>query len=140
MWPDLVSNPGPLIYKSGALPIALCGPAENNIKFQVIHHVIFSKTPALLYFRYFSKYELRELFTLDDPHSSTTQQQLEQMHSGHRLTDPSLDSHIAFLYSLGMDRPWQGSLVQWSALLTLNCRVMGLCQSCDPKSEVSHLR
>ena len=56
---------------------------------------------SLLYFRYFSKYELRELFTLDDPHSSTTQQQLEQMHSGHRLTDPSLDEHLAFLYSLG---------------------------------------
>ena len=28
MLPDWVSNPGPLTYKSGALPIALCGPAE----------------------------------------------------------------------------------------------------------------
>ena len=27
MWPDLVSNPGPLTYESGALPTALCGPA-----------------------------------------------------------------------------------------------------------------
>ena len=27
MLPDRVSNPGPLIYESGALPIALCGPA-----------------------------------------------------------------------------------------------------------------
>ena len=27
MWPDRVSNPGPLTYKSGALPTALCGPA-----------------------------------------------------------------------------------------------------------------
>ena len=27
MLPDRVSNPGPLIYKSGALPIALRGPA-----------------------------------------------------------------------------------------------------------------
>ena len=26
MWPDRVSNPGPLTYKSGALPIALRGP------------------------------------------------------------------------------------------------------------------
>ena len=27
MWPDRVSNPGPLTYESGALPIALQGPA-----------------------------------------------------------------------------------------------------------------
>ena len=29
MLPDRVSNPGPLTYESGALPIALRGPAEN---------------------------------------------------------------------------------------------------------------
>ena len=28
MLPDRVSNPGPLTYKSGALPIALRGPAK----------------------------------------------------------------------------------------------------------------
>ena len=27
MWPDQVSNPGPLTYESRALPIALLGPA-----------------------------------------------------------------------------------------------------------------
>ena len=27
MWPDWVSNPGPPTYESGALPIALRGPA-----------------------------------------------------------------------------------------------------------------
>ena len=27
MWPDGVSNPGPLAYESGALPNALRGPA-----------------------------------------------------------------------------------------------------------------
>ena len=27
MLPDRVSTPGPLTYESGALPIALCGPA-----------------------------------------------------------------------------------------------------------------
>ena len=36
MLPDRVSNPGPLTYESGALPIALRGPAkkkkrENNL-------------------------------------------------------------------------------------------------------------
>ena len=29
MLPDRVSNPGPLTYESGALPIALRGPAVN---------------------------------------------------------------------------------------------------------------
>ena len=28
MWPDRVSNPGPLTYESGALPTALRGQAE----------------------------------------------------------------------------------------------------------------
>ena len=31
MLPDRVSNPGPLTYESGALPIALHGPAYFNI-------------------------------------------------------------------------------------------------------------
>ena len=30
MWPDRVSNPGPPTYESGALPIALRGPATLN--------------------------------------------------------------------------------------------------------------
>ena len=30
MLPDRVSNPGPLTYESGALPIALRGPASEN--------------------------------------------------------------------------------------------------------------
>ena len=35
MLPDRVSNPGPLTYVTGALPIALCGPAgtHENIPF-----------------------------------------------------------------------------------------------------------
>ena len=32
MLPDRVSNPGPLTYESGALPIALRGPAVDKIK------------------------------------------------------------------------------------------------------------
>ena len=31
MLPDRVSNPGPLTYESGALPIALRGPAKINV-------------------------------------------------------------------------------------------------------------
>ena len=29
MWPDRLSNPGPLTYESGALPTALRGPARK---------------------------------------------------------------------------------------------------------------
>ena len=32
MLPDRVSNPGPLTYESGALPIALRGPASHKCK------------------------------------------------------------------------------------------------------------
>ena len=45
MLPDQVSNPGPLTYESGALPIALRGPANrvmmtlNNNEFQVFNTV-----------------------------------------------------------------------------------------------------
>ena len=33
MLPDRVSNPGPLAYESGALPIALRGPAGEGYKY-----------------------------------------------------------------------------------------------------------
>ena len=33
MLPDRVSNPGPLTYESGALPIALRGPAFRPLVF-----------------------------------------------------------------------------------------------------------
>ena len=36
MLPDQVSNPGPLTYESGALPIALRGPA---IKYMLLMHL-----------------------------------------------------------------------------------------------------
>ena len=32
MLPDRVSNQEPLTYESGALPIALCGPAQDLLK------------------------------------------------------------------------------------------------------------
>ena len=35
MLPDRESNPGPLTYESGALPIVLCGPAYFVIKFVI---------------------------------------------------------------------------------------------------------
>ncbi|XP_003227847.1 DNA excision repair protein ERCC-6-like [Anolis carolinensis] len=51
-------------------------------------------------YRYFSNQELRELFTLEDPRSSSTQLQLQSLHSSQRKTDTQLDEHIAYLHSL----------------------------------------
>ncbi|KAI4888058.1 hypothetical protein NFI96_019627, partial [Prochilodus magdalenae] len=53
-------------------------------------------------FRYFSKQELKELFTLEDARSSSTQLQLQELHSQHRRSDPTLDSHIAELHRMEM--------------------------------------
>uniref|UniRef100_A0A3B4BGL7 DNA excision repair protein ERCC-6-like n=1 Tax=Periophthalmus magnuspinnatus TaxID=409849 RepID=A0A3B4BGL7_9GOBI len=53
-------------------------------------------------FRYFSKQELKELFTLQDTKSSTTQMQLQALHSRQRCTDAELDEHIAHLHAMEM--------------------------------------
>ena len=37
MLPDWVSNPGPLTYESGALPIALRGPARSIHTYLLSH-------------------------------------------------------------------------------------------------------
>ena len=39
MWPDRVSNPGPLTYESGVLPTALRGPARRSRKGGFIERV-----------------------------------------------------------------------------------------------------
>ena len=38
MLPDQVSNPGPLTYESGALPIALRGPAADKETYIIHQH------------------------------------------------------------------------------------------------------
>ena len=43
MLPDRVSNPGPLTYESGALPIALRGPARSLMKFRILASFITSR-------------------------------------------------------------------------------------------------
>ncbi|XP_034008889.1 DNA excision repair protein ERCC-6-like [Trematomus bernacchii] len=53
-------------------------------------------------FRYFSKQELKELFLLEDTRSSSTQLQLQSLHSRHRRTDAELDEHIAQLHTMEM--------------------------------------
>ncbi|KAM4665157.1 DNA excision repair protein ERCC-6-like [Discoglossus pictus] len=51
-------------------------------------------------FRYFSKQELKELFSIEDTRTSSTQIQLQNMHAAQRKTDQQLDNHITFLHTL----------------------------------------
>ena len=44
MLPDRVSNPGPLTYESGALSIALRGPARSSLYF-FLNDVLFHPYP-----------------------------------------------------------------------------------------------
>ncbi|XP_077505212.1 DNA excision repair protein ERCC-6-like [Amblyomma americanum] len=52
--------------------------------------------------RYFTKQELRELFTLENPNYSGTQVQLHEMHSQGRNTNPALEDHIAVLQKMNI--------------------------------------
>ena len=45
MLPDRVSNPGPLTYESGALPIALRGPAKIPFDLSVLKHFFKQQVP-----------------------------------------------------------------------------------------------
>ncbi|GFR06208.1 DNA excision repair protein ERCC-6-like [Trichonephila clavata] len=79
-----------------------CGTVEEKIyrrqifKDSITKQATCSSDP----YRYFSKQELRELFTFDSPFHSATQVQLSQLHSDQRCSDVELDAHIAFLHSL----------------------------------------
>lgn len=82
-----------------------CGTVEEKIyRRQVFKDSIIRQTTGDTKnpFCYFSKQELKELFTLEETRSSSTQLQLQSMHSCHRRTDPELDEHIAYLHSLEM--------------------------------------
>ena len=46
MLPDRVSNPGPLTYESGALPIALRGPAVSFWR-KYVHEVLVNRLGGL---------------------------------------------------------------------------------------------
>ncbi|XP_056448151.1 DNA excision repair protein ERCC-6-like [Gadus chalcogrammus] len=82
-----------------------CGTVEEKIyRRQVFKDSIIRQTTGDKRnpFRYFSKQELKELFTLQETRSSSTQMQLQSLHSRHRRTDPVLDEHIAYLHSMEM--------------------------------------
>lgn len=50
---------------------------------------------------YFSEEELRSIFSFDDAETSKTQQELADLHSSQRESDPELEKHVAFLKSIG---------------------------------------
>ncbi|XP_066288663.1 DNA excision repair protein ERCC-6-like [Branchiostoma lanceolatum] len=82
-----------------------CGSVEEKIyRRQVFKESVTRQTTGACKdpFRYFSRQDLRELFVMDNPEHSTTQEQLAQMHSQNRKSDTTLDEHIAYLLSLGI--------------------------------------
>ncbi|XP_055986112.1 DNA excision repair protein ERCC-6-like [Sorex fumeus] len=82
-----------------------CGTVEEKIyRRQIFKDSIVRQTTGDKKnpFRYFSKQELRELFTVEDFQTSATQLQLQTLHATQRRSDKKLDDHIAFLYSLGI--------------------------------------
>ncbi|KAI5260483.1 DNA excision repair protein ERCC-6-like [Manis pentadactyla] len=82
-----------------------CGTVEEKIyRRQVFKDSLIRQTTGDKKnpFRYFSKQELRELFTVEDFQNSATQLQLQYLHAAQRRSDKKLDEHIAYLYSLGI--------------------------------------
>ncbi|XP_063059360.1 DNA excision repair protein ERCC-6-like [Engraulis encrasicolus] len=82
-----------------------CGTVEEKIyRRQVFKDSLIRQTTGdnKNPFRYFSKQELKELFSLEDTRSSTTQLQLQDLHSKQQSTDPDLMRHIQYLYTRNM--------------------------------------
>ena len=48
MWPDRVLNPGPLTYKSGALPTALHGPATTPVNVAIANILYYPESVTFL--------------------------------------------------------------------------------------------
>uniref|UniRef100_G1SVR3 ERCC excision repair 6 like, spindle assembly checkpoint helicase n=1 Tax=Oryctolagus cuniculus TaxID=9986 RepID=G1SVR3_RABIT len=82
-----------------------CGTVEEKIyRRQVFKDSLIRQTTGDKKnpFRYFTKQELRELFTIEDLQNSVTQLQLQTLHAAQRRSDKNLDEHIAYLHSLGI--------------------------------------
>ncbi|XP_066468777.1 DNA excision repair protein ERCC-6-like [Tiliqua scincoides] len=82
-----------------------CGTVEEKIyRRQVFKDSLIRQTTGDKKnpYRYFTMQELRELFTLEDTQSSTTQLQLQSLHGNQRKTDSQLDEHIAYLHLLAI--------------------------------------
>ncbi|XP_057312734.1 DNA excision repair protein ERCC-6-like [Hydractinia symbiolongicarpus] len=77
-----------------------CGSVEEKIyRKQIFKNALMKQTTGASNnpYRYFTNHELRELFVLDDPRESTTQQQLKQMHKHQSENDESFLKHLKYL-------------------------------------------
>ena len=81
MWPDRVSNPGPLTYESGALPTALRGPAIGQVN------------------NYSSRFIVCQLSTPDKPSYRSVTQKLFGIH--HFAVIALRTNAVLFVMSLG---------------------------------------
>ncbi|XP_051924855.1 DNA excision repair protein ERCC-6-like [Hippocampus zosterae] len=82
-----------------------CGTVEEKIyRRQVFKDSLIRQTTGDKKnpFRYFSQQELRELFSLEDTRSSSTQLLLQSLHAKHRSTDPDLEIHLVHLHAMDM--------------------------------------
>ncbi|GAB6020126.1 DNA excision repair protein ERCC-6-like [Chamberlinius hualienensis] len=82
-----------------------CATVEEKIyRRQVFKESIYKETTGGCRntYRYFTSFELKDMFTLENPDVSPTQMQLEKMHCHQRKTSTELDQHIATLYSFGI--------------------------------------
>ncbi|KAK2816729.1 hypothetical protein Q7C36_023000 [Tachysurus vachellii] len=82
-----------------------CGSVEEKIyRRQVFKDSLIRQTTGDKKnpFRYFSKQELKELFTLEDTHSSSTQLQLQSLHSSVCRSDPELQCYISALKAMNV--------------------------------------
>ena len=78
-----------------------CGSIEEKIyRKQIFKNAIMKQTTGGSDnpYRYFTNQQLRELFVLDDPRTSATQMQLEELHTKVN-TDEKFQSHLKFLNS-----------------------------------------
>ncbi|XP_062845103.1 DNA excision repair protein ERCC-6-like [Trichomycterus rosablanca] len=82
-----------------------CGSVEEKIyKRQVFKDSLIRQTTGDKKnpFRYFTKHELKELFTLEDTRSSSTQLQLQSLHSSVCRPDPELQRHLSTLMDMNV--------------------------------------
>ncbi|KAF5880165.1 DNA excision repair protein ERCC-6-like, partial [Clarias magur] len=82
-----------------------CGTVEEKIyRRQVFKDSLIRQTTGDKKnpFRYFSKQELKELFTLEDTHSSSTQLQLQSLHSSTCRSDPEVQCHVSALKAMNV--------------------------------------
>ena len=86
MLPDRVSNPGPLTYKSGALPIVLRGPARDisslrltwTLRYQELTVALYQKFHVLILASGKKLNSAYKMANIADPDQTAPQEQSDQ--------------------------------------------------------------